>query len=300
MWESEFGEGNLDELNRIDPGKNYGWPDCEGPCSNPKFTNPIRTWDVASASPSGLEIVNDWLYMAAVRGSRLWVMKITGNQSTDTPRAFFNNRWGRLRTVVKSPDGGLWLTSTNNDKSGGTPNVLDNVIVRLKFAGGTTNPFTLSSSAFATNGNIPTKYTCQQDHAAGNDISPPLAWGPGANQPKSYAIVLVDTANTKQHWAIWDIPAATTSLSEGLGLGFNVPGVAGAHQKAMGSGNQSLQYFGPCPGGSSHTYNFTLYALSVATLPGLSQSSTVAQVETAAKANDLANTTLVGNSAAHT
>jgi glucose/arabinose dehydrogenase/phosphatidylethanolamine-binding protein (PEBP) family uncharacterized protein/chitodextrinase len=300
LWESEFGEGNLDELNLIKPGKNYGWPDCEGPCNNSKYTNPIRTWDVASASPSGLEIVNDWLYMAAVRGSRLWVMHInSAGTGTDTPRAFFNGKWGRLRDVVKTPDGGLWLSNTNNDKTGGSPNVIDNVIVRLKFAGGTTPPpagFTLSSSAFANNATIPTRYTCAQDKKAGNDISPPLAWGPGTNKPLSYAIILNDLGNGNKHWAIWDIPASTTSLPEGLGLGFNVPDVAGAKQKALGSGNQTLQYFGPCPGGSTHKYEFTLYAINKATLPGLSQSSTVAQVETAAQANDLANVKLAGNS----
>jgi Raf kinase inhibitor-like YbhB/YbcL family protein len=300
LWESEFGEGNLDELNLIKPGKNYGWPDCEGPCNNSKYTNPIRTWDVASASPSGLEIVNDWLYMAAVRGSRLWVMHINNaGTGTDTPRAFFNGKWGRLRDVVKTPDGGLWLSNTNNDKTGGSPSVIDNVIVRLKFAGGTTPPpsgFALSSTAFANNATIPTRYTCAQDKKAGNDISPPLAWGPGTNKPLSYAIILNDLGNGNKHWAIWDIPASTTSLPEGLGLGFNVPGVAGAKQKALGSGNQTLQYFGPCPGGSTHKYEFTLYAINKATLPGLSQSSTVAQVETAAQANDLANTKLAGNS----
>jgi Raf kinase inhibitor-like YbhB/YbcL family protein len=302
LWESEFGEGNLDELNLIKPGKNYGWPTCEGPCGNSKFVDPIRTWDVAAASPSGLEIVNDWIYMAAVRGARLWVMHInSAGTGTDTPRAFFNGKWGRLRNVIKSPDGGLWLSNTNNDKTGGTPNVIDNVIVRLKFAGGTPPPgFTLTSTAFANNGNIPTKYTCQQDAKAGNDISPPLAWGPGSNSPKSYAIILIDTGNSNKHWAIWDLAPGTTSLPEGLGLGFNVPNQSPARQKALGSGNQTLQYFGPCPGGSSHKYVFTLYALNVATLPGLSQSSTVAQVETAAKANSMANTTLSGNSAAHT
>ncbi|MGI5520131.1 PQQ-dependent sugar dehydrogenase [Micromonospora sp. CA-259024] len=133
LWSSEFGNNVWDELNLIQPGQNYGWPTCEGSCSVSGMTNPVRQWDTASASPSGLEIVNDWIYMAAVRGGRLWVMKITGS-TTDAPRAFFNGTWGRLRTVVKSPDGGLWLTSTNNDRSGGTPNVLDNTIVRLRFA----------------------------------------------------------------------------------------------------------------------------------------------------------------------
>ena len=134
LWASEFGEGNLDELNLIRPGANYGWPACEGPCTNPAYTNPVRTWSTASASPSGLEIVDDTIYMAAVRGARLWVMTINAaGTGTDTPRAFFNNRWGRLRTVVKTPDGGLWLSSTNNDKLGGTPTTIDNVIVRLRF-----------------------------------------------------------------------------------------------------------------------------------------------------------------------
>ncbi|MFI6798839.1 PQQ-dependent sugar dehydrogenase [Streptosporangium canum] len=139
LWESEFGDATLDELNLIQPGKNYGWPNCEGRCGNSAYVNPVQQWDVAAASPSGLEIVNGWIYMAAVRGQRLWVMKITGS-TTDTPRAFFNSRWGRLRTVVKTPDGGLWLTSTNNDKNGGTPSVLDNTVVRLKFAAASAAP----------------------------------------------------------------------------------------------------------------------------------------------------------------
>jgi glucose/arabinose dehydrogenase len=135
LWSSEFGEGNLDELNLIRSGANYGWPQCEGPCGNPSFTNPVRTWSTGAASPSGVEIVNDWIYMAAVRGARLWVMKInSAGTGTDEPRAFFNGRWGRLRTVIKTPDGGLWLTSTNNDMLGGSPNTIENVIVRLRFA----------------------------------------------------------------------------------------------------------------------------------------------------------------------
>jgi Raf kinase inhibitor-like YbhB/YbcL family protein len=303
LWASEFGDSSLDELNLVAAGKNYGYPNCEGPCNNPSYTNPVRTWSVANASPSGLEIVNDWIYMAAVRGARLWVMKIQGN-STDTPRAFFNGRWGRLRTVVKTPDGGLWLTSTNGDKNGGSPSTLDNSIVRLKFAGGG-NPdpgpeFKLTSTAFAHNGNIPAKYTCAQDGVSGNDISPPLTWGAGSHNASSYAITFIDTANGGKHWAIFDIPAATLALPEGLGLGFNVPQIPGAKQKAFGGGNKTLQYFGPCPGGSTHKYEFTLYAVNKAALPGVTQSSTVAQIETAILANDIASVKLAGNSNAST
>jgi Raf kinase inhibitor-like YbhB/YbcL family protein len=291
LWASEFGNSTWDELNRIQSGGNYGWPTCEGSCSTAGMINPVRQWDVASASPSGLEIVNDWIYMAAVRGSRLWVMKITGANSTDTPRAFFNGTWGRLRTVVKTPDGGLWLTSTNNDKNGGTPNTLDNVIVRLKFA------LTLSSSAFNNGAAIPTKYTCAQDHASGNDISPPLAWsGDAGTGVQSYAITLIDTTNGNKHYVIWDIPASRSSLPEGLGLGFNVPNQSPAKQRSFGTGTKTYQFFGPCPGGSTHTYQFKLYALNVATLPGVDANSTVAQVETAILANDISSATLNGTS----
>jgi glucose/arabinose dehydrogenase len=219
LWSSEFGDGTWDELNLIESGKNYGWPTCEGQCGDSRYVNPVRQWSVSSASPSGLEIVNDWIYMAAVRGARLWVMKIDGS-TTDTPRAFFNGDWGRLRTVTKTPDGGLWLTATDNDKNGGTPGTIDNEIVKLRFAG---PPMTLTSTAFADNGNIPARYTCTQDGVSGNDISPQLAWSNAPQGTQSLAMTFIDTANGGKHWAIWDIPATKTSLPEGLGLGFNVP-----------------------------------------------------------------------------
>lgn len=293
LWAAEFGDSKFDELNLITPGGNYGWPTCEGTCSDSRYINPVQSWDVASASPSGLEIVNDWIYMAAVRGQRLWVMHIEGN-TTDTPRAFFNNRWGRLRTVVKAPDGGLWLTSTNNDKKGGTPGTLDNVIVKLRFD----QTLALTSSAFSAGAGIPTRYTCQQDGAAGNDISPDLSWANAPAGTKSYAVVLTDLTNNGKHWVIWDVPSSKAGLPSGLGLGYNVPNQSPAKQKAMKSGNQSLQYFGPCPGGSPHEYEFKVYALKVSTLPGVSSSSSVATVESALKANSLGVATLKGMSSA--
>ncbi|TCO57230.1 PQQ-dependent sugar dehydrogenase [Actinocrispum wychmicini] len=123
LWEAELGNSVMDELNLVRKGGNYGWPSCEGTsgsCGDSSFVKPIRTWPVAQASPSGLAIVNDTLFMAALRGERLWRMKITGS-TTDTPKAFFQGTYGRLRTVEASPDGGLWLTTTNGDKDS-TPN----------------------------------------------------------------------------------------------------------------------------------------------------------------------------------
>ncbi|MEV6826874.1 PQQ-dependent sugar dehydrogenase [Amycolatopsis sp. NPDC051102] len=302
LWAAEFGESSQDELNLIQKGGNYGWPSCEGTqgsCSG--FIAPKKTWPTSQAGPSGVEIVNDWIYIAGVTGEQLFATQInSAGTGVGTVSTLFSGRWGRLRSVTKTPDGGPWLTSTNNDKNGGTPSVLDNVIVRLKFPGGSTpGGFKLTSSAFADNATIPDKYTCAGDGTAGQDPSPPLAWG-AADGAKGYAVVFADVANggNKLHWAIWDVPAATKSLPEGLGAGYTVPNQGGAKQKAMGSGANAQKFFGPCPGGSSHPYTFTLYALNTATVPGLTSSSTMAQIETAIKGASTGSVVLRGKSSA--
>jgi len=158
----------------------------------------------------------------------------------------------------------------------------------------------LTSTAFADNAKIPDHYTCAFDHKAGRDVSPPLAWTGGDTAVKGYAVVLRDVANggDKVHWAIWNIPAATASLPEGLGSGYDVPAQGGAKQKAMGSGATAQQYFGPCPGGKEHPYTFTLYALKSATVPGLSASSSLSQIESAIKKASSATVALRGKSSA--
>jgi glucose/arabinose dehydrogenase len=138
LWEAELGNSAQDELNLIQKGGNYGWPSCEGTvshvdqgpgCGAPGFIKPLQTWGVASASPSGLAIVNNTLYLAALRGMRLWVMKIQGG-GTSTPQAFFQGQFGRLRTVEPSPDGGLWLTTSSGDKDS-TPNNSNDKILHV-------------------------------------------------------------------------------------------------------------------------------------------------------------------------
>jgi hypothetical protein len=57
--------------------------------------------------------------------------------------------------------------------------------------------------------------------------------------------------------------------------------------------NQTFGYLGPCPP-SLHTYEFAVFALDVATLPGVTTASTRAQVNTEILKHDLASTTLTG------
>ncbi|WP_329125430.1 PQQ-dependent sugar dehydrogenase [Streptomyces sp. NBC_01465] len=121
LWEAEFGNSTYDELNLIKPGANYGWPTCEGTCSTSGMTNPKKTWPVDQASPSGIAIVRNVIYMAALRGERLWRIPISGDtESVGTATAYYVGTYGRLRTVTKVPgQDQLWLSTTNCDNNGG-------------------------------------------------------------------------------------------------------------------------------------------------------------------------------------
>ncbi|MGW8846690.1 PQQ-dependent sugar dehydrogenase [Streptomyces xiamenensis] len=113
LWSSELGQNTWDELNLIEPGANYGWPECEGVCGREGFTDPKETWSTAEASPSGLAYADGSLYMAALRGQRLWRIPVEGTD-TGTPQAYYQGEVGRQRTVLSTPSGdALWLSTSN-------------------------------------------------------------------------------------------------------------------------------------------------------------------------------------------
>jgi glucose/arabinose dehydrogenase len=114
MYGIEFGQNRYDEVNVIEPGRNYGWPEVEGKAGNAKYTDPIVQWSTDEASPSGAAIMGRTLYVAALRGQRLWTVPLDGG----APKAELSGRYGRLRTVAVAPDGTLWLTTSNTDGRG--------------------------------------------------------------------------------------------------------------------------------------------------------------------------------------
>ncbi|MEU6714533.1 PQQ-dependent sugar dehydrogenase [Nonomuraea sp. NPDC046802] len=118
LWSSELGNSSRDELNLIQPGKNYGWPACEGTCSTSGMTNPKYTWSVSEASPSGIAIVGNTIFMGALRGERLWRIVLNG-ENVSTVNSYFNGTYGRLRAVEKVPGANaIWFGSTNSDNNG--------------------------------------------------------------------------------------------------------------------------------------------------------------------------------------
>jgi glucose/arabinose dehydrogenase len=118
MYAIEFGQNRFDEVNLIEPGRNYGWPAVEGirPGGGP-YTNPLVVWDTDEASPSGAAIAGNTLYVAALRGQRLWTVPLDGGKA-GTPVAQLQGAYGRLRTVAVAPDGALWMTTSNTDGRG--------------------------------------------------------------------------------------------------------------------------------------------------------------------------------------
>jgi glucose/arabinose dehydrogenase len=118
LWEQEFGNSIMDETNLIVKGGNYGWPDCEGTsgsCNQAGFIAPKKTYAVAAGSCSGITIVNNALYVACLRGERMYRHVISGS-SLINQTTHFQGSFGRLRTVEPAPGGNLWLTTSNGDK----------------------------------------------------------------------------------------------------------------------------------------------------------------------------------------
>ncbi len=142
LYASEFGQNTYDEVNRIEPGGNYGWPNVEGTGGEPQYIDPISTFTTAEASPSGAEILKNgaipqWegnFFMAGLRGQRLWRLALDERGNVIEREALLQGQAGRLRHVVQAPDGSLWVL-TNNRDGRGSPIPSDDRILRLAPAG---------------------------------------------------------------------------------------------------------------------------------------------------------------------
>ncbi|WP_158849563.1 PQQ-dependent sugar dehydrogenase [Saccharothrix deserti] len=134
LWEQEFGNSVMDETNLIVRGGNYGWPSCEGTtgsCDEPGFVAPKRTYPVAEGSCSGIAVVRDALYIACLRGARLYRAEISGDGLTNVEQ-YLNGTYGRLRTVEPSADGGLWLTTSNRGDKDSIANNSNESILKVE------------------------------------------------------------------------------------------------------------------------------------------------------------------------
>jgi Raf kinase inhibitor-like YbhB/YbcL family protein len=138
------------------------------------------------------------------------------------------------------------------------------VIVAIKpaQAGG----MTLTSPDVADGKTIGLDYVYNGFGCTGKNISPGLNWTGAPDGTQSFAVTVYDpdapTGSGWWHWIVYNIPANSDGLPQGLGSGASpVP----KHVRQGRSDYGQMNYGGPCPpvGAKPHRYVFTVYALPV-------------------------------------
>ena len=119
LWATEHGRSGVrsgfDELNLIAPGKNYGWPEIEGDAVKNNMETPvINSGATATWAPAGLAYLDGSLFFGGLRGNALYQFDISSGQLT----SHFYQEFGRIRAVVKGPDGFLYISTSNRDGRG--------------------------------------------------------------------------------------------------------------------------------------------------------------------------------------
>lgn len=133
LWSTEHGPsgviGGRDELNKIEKGKNYGWPLIAGDESSPGMESPIiqsgllETWAPASAL-----FWDGSVFFGGLMGEALYEARI--EESKVDLKEHFKGRFGRIRTVLLGPDGYFYFMTSNRDGRG-TPRKGDDKIIKI-------------------------------------------------------------------------------------------------------------------------------------------------------------------------
>jgi aldose sugar dehydrogenase len=135
LYSSEHGPTTDDEVNIIEKGRNYGWPDVRGFCNESgeqtfctanNVREPLKAWTPTIAT-AGLDYYNSdlipqWknsLLLVALKEARLYQLKLDNSFSAITSTTeFFANDYGRMRDICISPAGKVYICTSNggNDK----------------------------------------------------------------------------------------------------------------------------------------------------------------------------------------
>ncbi|MBS7787580.1 PQQ-dependent sugar dehydrogenase [Flavobacterium sp. CYK-55] len=148
FYSSEHGTTANDEINIIEPNRNYGWPTVEGVCNTTAeiaFCNannvaePIWSWS-PSIAPAGIDYyhnsaIPEWdhsLLLVVLKNKELIQLKLNEDDTQVTQQnIYLVNTYGRLRDLLVLPDGRVFICTSNKDYAG-TPGATDDRIIELK------------------------------------------------------------------------------------------------------------------------------------------------------------------------
>jgi len=133
LFVTEMGPSKNDEINLVQPGGNYGWPEQE--CSgNEEFVDPINCYDPA-IEPGGIVFyygdkikLENSLVLASLRASHLFNLEIDEDEVKSQTSIL--SGMGRIRDVAVGPDGYLYLITSNTDGKG-FPDASDDKLLRI-------------------------------------------------------------------------------------------------------------------------------------------------------------------------
>lgn len=138
LYASEHGQSAHDEINIIQPGANYGWPLVQGDEESTQITvqKPLIHSGEDTWAPSDIVFVNQgpWqgkLLVANLRGQQLLSISLNGKgTSVKDVEPWLKDEYGRLREVIQSKDGSIYIATSNRDGNG-NPDITDDKIIRL-------------------------------------------------------------------------------------------------------------------------------------------------------------------------
>lgn len=126
LYAPEHGSSTLDEVNKIDTGLNYGWPEIRGDDTKQGMEKPIIHSGSDTWAPSGAAFLGNRLFFGGLRGQALFEL----DTNSLNFKAHFKGEFGRIRDVVLGPDNMLYMTTSNRDGRG-SPADTDDRIIRI-------------------------------------------------------------------------------------------------------------------------------------------------------------------------
>lgn len=126
LWETEHGQSATDEINLIIPGRNYGWPEIRGNQTRENMESPFAQSGEETWAPAGAEFLNGSLFFGGLRGQALFELKVRSGNAIISKH--FLQEYGRIRNVVLSPNGFIYISTSNRDGRGSPQNNDDKIL----------------------------------------------------------------------------------------------------------------------------------------------------------------------------